>query len=55
MKITRITTNAIDSNDKGRDLIVSHAYDDVQNDARPSLRLSEVTWSHADGRPHANL
>src|ERR1700730_6751032 len=39
--------------DGDRDLIVYHAYD-AQNDARPTLRLSELTWS-ADGWPHANL
>jgi arabinan endo-1,5-alpha-L-arabinosidase len=39
--------------DGGRDLIVYHAYD-AQNNARPTLRISEVTWS-ADGWPRANL
>ena len=27
---------------------------DAQNNARPTLRISEVTWT-ADGWPHANL
>lgn len=39
--------------DGERDLIVYHAYD-AQNNARPTLRISEVTWS-ADGWPHADL
>jgi arabinan endo-1,5-alpha-L-arabinosidase len=39
--------------DKGRDLIVYHAYD-AKNNAKATLRLSEVTWS-ADGWPHADL
>jgi arabinan endo-1,5-alpha-L-arabinosidase len=39
--------------DGKRDLIVYHAYD-AQNNARPTLRISELTWS-ADGWPHANL
>ena len=39
--------------DGHRDLIVYHAYD-AQNEGRPTLRISEVTWS-ADGWPHVTL
>jgi arabinan endo-1,5-alpha-L-arabinosidase len=38
--------------DDGRDLMVYHAYD-VQNDAKPTLRIAEVTWD-ADGWPHVS-
>jgi arabinan endo-1,5-alpha-L-arabinosidase len=39
--------------DGERDRIVYHGYD-ARNNARPTLRISEVAWS-ADGWLHANL
>jgi arabinan endo-1,5-alpha-L-arabinosidase len=39
--------------DGERDLIVYHAYD-AENNAQPTLRISELTWD-ADGWPHAQV
>ena len=38
--------------DGARDLMVYHAYD-AENDAKATLRISEVTWD-ADGWPHVS-
>jgi arabinan endo-1,5-alpha-L-arabinosidase len=39
--------------DKGRDLIVYHAYD-AENKAAPTLRISELHWD-ADGWPSVDM